>query len=192
MPSMNGRPLVVGISGASGAIYGLHLLQALRRLEIPAYLVMTEAARKTFAVEMGRSPDEMEHLATRTFAADDFTAPIASGSFPTRGMIVAPCSIKSLSAIANSFADNLLVRAADVTLKEGRPLLLMVRETPLHLGHLRLMVRAAEMGAILFPPVPALYQHPSSLEAMVDATVGRMLARLGIENDLYRPWGMES
>ncbi len=192
MLSMDERPIIVGISGASGAIYGLHLLEALRRLEIPAYLVMTTAARMTLAVETGLLPAEVERLATRAFAPDDFAAPIASGSFPTRGMIVAPCSIKSLSAIAHSFADNLLVRAADVTLKEGRPLLLMVRETPLHLGHLRLMVRAAEMGAILFPPVPALYQHPSSLEAMVDATVGRMLARLGIENDLYRPWGMES
>ncbi len=192
MPPMDERPMIVGISGASGAIYGLRLLEALRRLEIPAYLVMTEAARMTLAVETGLLPTEVERLATRAFAPDDFTAPIASGSFPTRGMIVAPCSIKSLSAIAHSFADNLLVRAADVTLKEGRPLLLMVRETPLHLGHLRLMVRAAEMGAILFPPVPALYQHPSSLEAMVDATVGRMLARVGVENELYRPWGAES
>ncbi len=182
-------PLVVGISGASGILYGIEVLRQLQALRVPAWLVMTEAARLTLRAETDIPPQEIERLAARTFAPDDFTAPIASGSFPTRGMIVAPCSIKSLSAIAHSFADNLLVRAADVTLKEGRPLLLMVRETPLHLGHLRLMVQAAEMGAIIFPPVPAFYQHPASVQALVRETAGRALARLGLPNANYRPWG---
>ncbi len=186
---MDDRPVIVGISGASGARYGLKTLELLRALEVPAWLVMTEAARMTITLELKRPPEEVARWATRSFEPSDFTAPIASGSFPTRGMIIAPCSVKTLSAIANSYADNLLVRAADVTLKEGRPLLLMVRETPLHLGHLRLMARAAEMGAIIFPPVPALYGNPTSVDALIEATVGRALARFGLENDHFSRWG---
>lgn len=182
--------IVIGITGASGAIYGVRALAALRTLGIETHLVVTLAGLATLRQELDLAPEALQALATRVYDPQDFAAPIASGSFAAGGMLVAPCSMKTLSAIANSHADNLLVRAADVTLKEGRPLLLAVRETPLHLGHLRLMVQAAEIGAIIFPPVPAFYAHPATLEEMVEHTVGRMLARLGIANDLYTPWGV--
>jgi len=181
--------LVVGITGASGAIYGVRALTALRILDVETHLVVTPPGMATLHQELHLDLENLQGLATRVYDPEDFGAPIASGSFATDGMLVAPCSIKTLSAVANSHSDNLLVRAADVTLKEGLPLLLMVRETPLHLGHLRLMVQAAEIGATIFPPVPAFYAHPATLEEMVDHTVGRMLARLGIANDLYTPWG---
>ena len=181
--------LVVGITGASGAIYGVRALSALEMLDVATHLVVTPPGMATLRQELDLAPEDVQALATRVYDPQDFAAPIASGSFATCGMLVAPCSMKTLSAIAHSHADNLLTRAADVTLKEGRPLLLMVRETPLHLGHLRLMVQAAEIGAIIFPPVPAFYTHPATLEAMVEQTVGRMLARLGMANDLYTPWG---
>ena len=182
------KRLVVGITGASGIIYGVRLLRALRAIQIETYLVMTAPAETTLSQEMSMTPAEIKDVATRCYDPDDFAAPIASGSFVTDGMVVAPCSIKSLSGIANSYADNLLIRAADVTLKEGRPLILMIRETPLHLGHLRLMVRAAEIGAVIFPPVPAFYAHPTSVDELVDQSVGRVLSRLGIGNDLYEVW----
>jgi len=182
------KRLVVGITGASGIIYGVRLLRALRAIQIETYLVMTAPAETTLSQEMSMTPAEIKDVATRCYDPDDFAAPIASGSFVTDGMVVAPCSIKSLSGIANSYADNLLIRAADVTLKEGRPLILMIRETPLHLGHLRLMVRAAEIGAVIFPPVPAFYAHPTSVDELVDQSVGRVLSRLGIGNDLYKVW----
>jgi 4-hydroxy-3-polyprenylbenzoate decarboxylase len=188
MESQGGPQLVVGITGASGAIYGVRILEVLRSMSVETHLVVTDPARITIRVETDRTPEEVLALASHTYTPEDFAAPIASGSCATAGMVVAPCSIKTLSAIAQSHADNLLVRAADVTLKEGRPLLLVVRETPLHVGHLRLMVRAAENGAIIFPPVPAFYAHPQTLEEMVDHTVGRVLARLGFPNALYRPW----
>ena len=142
----------------------------------------------TITQELTVSPADIRESASRAYAPDDLAAPIASGSFATGGMIVAPCSIKTLSGIANSYTDNLVIRAADVTLKEGRPLILLVRETPLHLGHLRLMVRAAEIGAMIFPPVPAFYACPTSVDELVDQTVGRVLSRLGITNDLYGVW----
>ena len=188
MESQGVPQLVVGITGASGAIYGVRILEVLRSMSVETHLVITDPARITIRVETDRTPEEVLALASHAYAVEDFAAPIASGSCSTAGMVVAPCSIKTLSAIAQSHADNLLVRAADVTLKEGRPLLLVVRETPLHVGHLRLMVRAAENGAIIFPPVPAFYAHPQTLEEMVDHTVGRILARLGFPNTLYRPW----
>ncbi len=188
MESQGGLQLVVGITGASGAIYGVRILEVLRSMSVETHLVVTDPARLTIRVETERTPEEVLALASHTYTPEDFAAPIASGSRATAGMVVAPCSIKTLSAIAHSHADNLLVRAADVTLKEGRPLLLVVRETPLHVGHLRLMVRAAENGAIIFPPIPAFYAHPQTLEEMVDHTVGRILARLGFPNTLYRPW----
>lgn len=180
--------LVVGISGASGAVYGVRILEYLREQGVETHLVLTETARTTLALELGRSPQEVEALAAHAYAPDTLAAPIASGSFETRGMVIAPCSIKTLSAIAHSYSADLISRAADVTLKEGRPLVLVVRETPLHLGHLRLMVQAAELGAVIFPPVPAFYAHPHTLEDMVEQTVGRVLARLGFSNALYRPW----
>jgi 4-hydroxy-3-polyprenylbenzoate decarboxylase len=181
---------VVGITGASGASYGIRALTALKTLNVETHLVVTLPGTATLHQELHIDQKNLQALATHVYDPQDFNAPIASGSFATGGMLIAPCSMKTLSAVAHSHSDNLLTRAADVTLKEGRPLLLMVRETPLHLGHLRLMVQAAEIGAILFPPVPAFYAHPATLEEMVDHTVGRMLARLGIANDLYTPWGV--
>ncbi len=181
--------LVVGMSGASGQILGIRLLQVLReREDVETHLVMSAAARATIVQETSWSPDAVAALADVVYRPEDVGAAIASGSFATVGMIVVPCSIKTLSAVAHSYASDLLTRAADVTLKEGRPLLLVVRETPLHLGHLRLMVQAAEVGAIIFPPVPAFYARPRSLEEVVDHLVGRMLARLGIGNALFPEW----
>jgi 4-hydroxy-3-polyprenylbenzoate decarboxylase len=186
---MSPQRLVVGISGASGAILAVRLLEVLAQMDgIETHLVVSPAARLTIRDETGRSVQDVEALADVVYKPQDIGAAIASGSFPTGGMVVVPCSIKTLSAVAHSFAGDLLARAADVTLKEGRPLLLVVRETPLHLGHLRLMVQAAEIGAIIFPPVPAFYARLSSVEEMVDNTVGRVLARLGIDNELYVKW----
>jgi 4-hydroxy-3-polyprenylbenzoate decarboxylase len=194
---MSKRRLVVGISGSSGVILGIRLLQALRGAvgapafhasQIETHLVLTPAARLTIEQETSWKAADVQSLADVSYSDRDIGAAIASGSFVTGGMVVIPCSIKSLSAIANSYAADLLSRAADVTLKEGRPLLLVVRETPLHRGHLRLMDRAAAAGAIIFPPVPAFYTHPQTMDELVDNLVGRVLLRLGIENDLYQPW----
>jgi 4-hydroxy-3-polyprenylbenzoate decarboxylase len=183
------KRLVVGISGASGAIYGIRLLEVLaQRTEVETHVVITKTARLVIAQETEYTVAQVEALADQTYAPDDLAASIASGSFATSGMVIAPCSIKMLSAVANSYAADLTSRAADVTLKEGRPLVLVVRETPLHLGHLRLMARAAEAGAIIFPPVPAFYGHPQTVAEIVDGTVGRVLARLGVENALYTRW----
>ena len=185
---MSARRLVVGISGSSGVILGIRLLQALRDSDVETHLVVTPAARLTIEQETDWQVDEVQALAHTSYNPRDIGAAIASGSFPTLGMVVIPCSIKSLSAIANSYSADLLTRAADVTLKEGRPLLLVVRETPLHRGHLRQMERAAAAGAVIFPPVPAFYTHPQTIDQMVDNLVGRVLARLGLENELYQPW----
>lgn len=181
-------PLVVGISGASGALLGIRLLSAVRSLQIPTRLVITTAARQTILQETGRDPDEVAALADIAYHPDEVDAAIASGSFPTRGMVIIPCSIKSLSAIANSYSADLLARAADVTLKEGRPLALVVREAPLHLGHLELMQRAARLGAVIYPPVPTFYNHPQTIEALADDIVGRVLERIGIPNPLLKRW----
>ncbi len=181
--------LVVGISGASGVILGIRLLEVLKSLPIETHLILSPAARLTIRAETDWEVDDVINLADVSYSHRDIGASIASGSFATRGMMVVPCSIKTLSAIANSYADDLISRAADVTLKEGRPLLLAVRETPLHRGHLRLMELAAQSGAILFPPVPAFYARPKSLEEMIDHLVGRMLARIGIDNEHYPRWG---
>ncbi len=179
---MKRKRLVIGISGASGAIYGVRLLEVLaERPDVETHLIVSQAACSVVAHESDRTVTQIEALADHAYAPDDLTALIASGSFATDGMIVAPCSIKTLSAVANS-------HAADVTLKEGRPLMLVVRETPWHLGHLRLMVRAAEIGAVIFPPIPAFYGHPQTVAEIVDGIVGRVLARLGVENELYTKW----
>jgi 4-hydroxy-3-polyprenylbenzoate decarboxylase len=183
------KRLVVGISGASGAVLGVRLLQVLAETEtVETHLVISPAARITITDETDYSVKDVEALADVIYNPQDVGAAIASGSFSTDGMVVVPCSIKTLSAVAHCYANDLLSRAADVTLKEGRPLLLVVRETPLHLGHLRLMTQAAEMGAIIFPPVPAFYARPSSIDEMVDNTVGRVMARLGIDNELFVRW----
>jgi 4-hydroxy-3-polyprenylbenzoate decarboxylase len=181
--------IIVAISGASGVIYGIRALQVLRAMpHIETHLILSAAARPTIAAETSWTVKDIEALADVVYDARDIGAAIASGSFRTRAMLVIPCSIKSLSAIANSYAADLIARAADVTLKEGRPLVLVVRETPLHLGHLRLMTRAAEIGAIIFPPVPAFYRRPQTLDEIIDDTVGRVLARIGLDNDLYARW----
>lgn len=186
---MESKRLVVGISGASGAMYGIRLLEILaERSDVETHLVVSRAAGLIICHESPRSVAEVEELADFAYRADELTAPIASGSFATAGMVIAPCSIKTLSAVANSYAADLIRRAADVTLKERRPLVLMVRETPFHLGHLRLMTQAAEIGATILPPVPAFYGHPQTIDQLIDETLGRVLSHVGVENDLYTRW----
>lgn len=181
--------LIVGISGASGAIYGVRTLEALRALGgFETHLVVSRAAHATLADEVGLPPHEVEALADVVHAPTNVGASIASGSFPVHGMLVAPCSVKTLSAIAYGQTGDLLSRAADVQMKEGRPLVLLVRETPLHLGHLRAMVAAAEIGAVIMPPVPAFHARPRTLDDAVRDTVGRALARLGVPNPLHATW----
>jgi flavin prenyltransferase len=180
--------LILGITGASGVIYGIRALEMLKPLGIESHLVLSPAARATIAQETDWKVSDVTALATVNYDSRDIGAAIASGSFATMGMMIAPCSIKTLSAVANSYSSDLISRAADVCLKEGRPVLLMVRETPLHLGHIRLMAQASEAGAIMFPPVPAFYGKPKSIDEIVNGTVGRALARLGIENDAYSKW----
>jgi flavin prenyltransferase len=179
--------LVVGITGASGALYGIRLLEALKGL-VETHLILTDWARKTIAIETDYTPEEVERLAARVHDNGDLSACVSSGSFRTDGMIVIPCSIRTLSAVANSLSGTLLDRAADVTLKERRRLVLSVRETPLHLGHLRLMERATECGAIMLPPIPAFYTRPTTVEEIVDHTVGRILDLWGLDVDLVRRW----
>jgi 4-hydroxy-3-polyprenylbenzoate decarboxylase len=181
--------LVVGVTGASGAVLAVRLLEVLSSTAaVETHLIVSDAARVTILAETGRSVEEIESLASVAYRQQDIAAAIASGSFVTRGMVIIPCSIKTLSAVAHSYAAELLTRAADVTLKEGRPLLLVVREAPLHLGHLRLMTQAAELGAVVFPAVPAFYARPASVDDLVNNIVGRVLARLGIPNELYMRW----
>jgi 4-hydroxy-3-polyprenylbenzoate decarboxylase len=180
--------LVVGISGASGVILGIRMLEMLRQVDVETHLIISPAANATIAQETDWKISDVLALADISYNHADIGAAIASGSFDTQGMVVIPCSIKTLSAIANAYADNLLTRAADVTLKEGRPLLLVVRETPLHAVHLQLMSQSVAAGAIIFPPVPAFYTRPQSIDDIVNNTVGRVLARLGIENTGYQEW----
>ena len=183
--------LVVGISGASGAIYGVRALDAARDLGIETHLVVTKAAALTLNQELGLSPADLADKADVVHKFTDVGASIASGSFRTIGMIVAPCSVRTLSEIATGVTSSLLTRAADVTLKERRTLVLMVRETPFHLGHLRTMVRVTEMGAIVAPPLPAFYAKPQSLEAMVDQSVGRALDLFGLSWTPVKRWGQD-
>ena len=183
------KKLVVGITGASGVILGIRLLQVVREAKLAeTHLVISAAAKATIAQETDWKVSDVEALANVTYDVRDVGAAIASGSFVTAGMVIIPCSVKTLSAVANSYSADLVSRAADVTLKEGRPLVLVFRETPLHLGHLRLMERAAEIGAVILPPVPAFYARPQTVDDIVDNTVGRVLLRLGIENELYLKW----
>ena len=181
--------LIVGISGASGAIYGVRLLEALKESPIETHLVMSRAAEMTLAYETDRTVKEVRALADVVYPVADVGAPIASGSFRTMGMVIAPCSVRSMAEIATGVTSSLLTRAADVVLKERRRLVLMLRETPLHTGHLRNLVALSEMGAIVAPPVPAFYAKPASVADIVDHSVGRILDLLGIETDLVRRWG---
>ncbi|WP_309605439.1 UbiX family flavin prenyltransferase [Phenylobacterium sp.] len=190
-PKIERPRLVVGISGASGVVYGLRVLDACRDLGVESHLVMSRAAALTLAQETELSQAEVNARADMAHKAGDIGAAIASGSFPTLGMIVAPCSVRTMSEIATGVTASLLTRAADVVLKERRPLVLMVRETPLHLGHLRTLVQLAEMGAIIAPPLPAFYARPASLEAMVDQSVGRALDLFGLSWTPVKRWGLD-
>lgn len=181
-------PIIVGISGATGAVYGLETLRVLDELGRPAHLIISEMGQRTIDIETDVALDEVRALAKETYNVRDLGAPVASGSFRTAGMIVAPCSIKTLSGIAHSFSYNLMIRAADVTLKERRPLVLMVRETPLHKGHLELMAKATDIGAVIHPPVPAFYHRPESITDIVRQSVGRALDHLGVKHDLFARW----
>ena len=187
----NPRParLVVGISGASGAIYGARLLELLRPLAVETHLVVSRSAEMTLALETDLKSAELRARADVVHAIGDLAAPISSGSFPTIGMIVAPCSVRSMAEIATGATTNLLTRAADVTLKERRRLVLLVRETPLHTGHLRTMTTLSEIGAIIAPPVPAFYARPQSLDEMIDQTLGRVLDLFGLDAGAVRRWG---
>ena len=183
------KRLVVGISGASGVAYGIRLLESLKDLRIESHLVMSKAAEMTIAYETALKPKQVAAKADKIYAIGDIGAPIASGTFKTAGMIVAPCSVRTMSEIATGVTTTLLTRAADVTLKERRPLILMVRETPLHLGHLRTMTALAEMGAIILPPVPAFYAEPKTLSDLVDQMVARALDFVDCEWPLAKRWG---
>ena len=188
LPSSTPRRLIVGISGASGAAYGIRILQVLQGSGIETHLVMSDSARLTVATECDLGIREVEALATEVHHPKNIGATISSGSFRTLGMVVAPCSMRSLSEIAYGNTSGLLTRAADVVLKERRRLVLMVRETPLHNGHLKAMLQASENGAVIMPPVPAFYARPRSLDEMIDHTVGRCLDLFDIDTQLVRRW----
>ncbi|MBD9641437.1 UbiX family flavin prenyltransferase [Ensifer sp. ENS07] len=182
------RRMIVGISGASGVVYGKRILELLRDLEIETHLIMSRAACITLAAEATFSRQDLEALATTTHSNKDIGAVCSSGSYKTLGMIVAPCSVKTLAEIATGTTDNLISRAADVVLKERRRLVLMLRETPLHLGHIRNMAHVTEMGGIIYPPVPAFYAKPQSIEDMVDHTIGRVLDLFDLDPGIVRRW----
>jgi 4-hydroxy-3-polyprenylbenzoate decarboxylase len=183
------RKLIVGISGASGSAYGIATLRALRSVpDVESHLVLSHQARQTIELETDATAAEVEALADVVHRDTDLAASISSGSFKTAGMLVIPCSIKTASSIAHSFNDNLLTRAADVCLKERRPLVLVVRETPLHLGHLRILTQLAEIGAVILPPAPAMYARPKTVDDIIAHTVGKALDQFGIDNALFARW----
>ena len=183
------KKIIIGIAGASGVIYGIRILNLLKEMDIETHLIISEAAKLNIKIETEYAVEAVSDLADHTYDNKDIAAALASGSFLTDGMIVAPCTIKTLSGIANSYTTNLLVRSADVTLKEKRKLVLMVRETPLHKGHLRLMTMAADMGAHILPPIPSFYHHPKTIEDIIDQTVGKIFDYLGIAHSLFQRWG---
>ena len=187
-PNATPRRLIVGISGASGVVYGVRILQVLQGSGIETHLVMSDSAKMTLATESDLSVKDVEALATEVHNAKNIGASISSGSYKTMGMVIAPCSVRSLSEVAYGMTSSLLTRAADVALKERRRLVLMVRETPLHNGHLRALLQASENGAIIMPPVPALYARPESLDDMINHTVGRCLDLFDIDTDLAKRW----
>jgi 4-hydroxy-3-polyprenylbenzoate decarboxylase len=181
--------VVVGITGATGTIYGIRLLEILKRYpEVETHLVISRPGKRTMVAETDHAPADVEALAAHTYDNNDIGATIASGSFRTAGMIIAPCSIKTASAVAVCHSDNLIARAADVTLKEGRPLIMLVRETPLHVGHLKMLLALAEMGAVVLPPMPAFYNRPKELDDIVTHTVARVLDRLHLPQTLVGEW----
>ncbi|MEW5919376.1 MAG: UbiX family flavin prenyltransferase [Bacillota bacterium] len=184
--------LILGISGASGVVYGIRILEALHHLGVYIHLVISTAGKKTIQLETSYPIETVEALASEVHNIENIGASIASGSFKTDGMVIAPCSVKSLSAIANSYNDNLLVRAADVCLKERRKLILLVRETPLHAGHLELMLKVARLGAIIMPPLPAFYNHPQTIEDIINHTTGKVLDQFDLAYAMFRRWQGEN
>lgn len=182
------KRIVVGISGASGVIYGIRLLKVLKETELETHLVISEAAKQNILLETSLTVKEVEDLADKVYDPKNQAAAISSGSFKTSGMVIVPCAIKTLSGVANSFNENLLIRAADVTLKERRRLILVVRETPLHKGHLALMQKVTDLGGIILPPVPAFYTSPKSIDDLIDHTIGKILDVMEIDHTLYKRW----
>jgi 4-hydroxy-3-polyprenylbenzoate decarboxylase len=180
--------IVLGVTGASGAIYGVRLLERLRRPEIEIHLVLSRSGERTLFLETGKKAADLKSLVNHYWPVEDISAPFASGSFQSDGMVIAPCSIHTMSSIAHGITSNLMTRAADVMLKERRRLILMVRESPFHLGHLRTMTQLAEMGAVIAPPVPGFYNNPQTVEDLVDSSVDRVLDLLGIPDDRIRRW----
>jgi 4-hydroxy-3-polyprenylbenzoate decarboxylase len=183
------KKVIVGITGATGVIYGIRLLEAMRDLEIESHVIISQAAKRNITIETDFGVKNVESLASRLYDPMDLAASISSGSFKTDGMVIVPCTIKTLSGIANSYNENLVTRAADVVLKERRRLILSVRETPLHKGHLELMSKVADLGAIILPPVPAFYHFPRTIEDLVDHLVGKIMDLLDIEHGLFQRWG---
>jgi flavin prenyltransferase len=185
------KRLIVGLAGASGTIYGIRLLEVLRSVpEVETHLVFSSAAKRVTLLETDYSVKEVEALADKLYGFNDIAAAISSGSYLTIGMVVVPCTMKTLSGIVSSYSDNLLLRAADVVLKDGRKLVIVPRETPIHLGHARLLVQAIELGAVIMPPVPAFYHRPKTLDDIINQTVNRILDQFGIEleEDLFERW----
>jgi len=182
------KRLIVGITGASGVIYGIRLLQVLKEARVETHAVISDAAKKNILIETDFAVEDVERLAYQVHDERNMAASISSGSFKTDGMVVVPCTIKTLSGIANSFSDNLVIRAADVILKERRKLVLVVRETPLHKGHLELMARVADLGGILLPPIPAFYHLPQTIDDLINHTLGKILDIFEIDNALFARW----
>ena len=182
------KRIVIGITGASGVIYGIRLLEALKHSEVETHLVLSEAAKKNILIETDFTVKDVEELARKVHDIRNLAAPISSGSFKTEGMVIVPCTIKTLSGVAHSYNENLLIRAADVTLKEGRRLIVVVRETPLHKGHLELMHKVADLGGVILPPIPAFYHAPRTIDGVIDHTVGRILDVMEVEHSLFRRW----
>ncbi|MBW1929262.1 MAG: UbiX family flavin prenyltransferase [Deltaproteobacteria bacterium] len=185
------RRIVIGITGASGVIYGIRMLEHLKGENFEKHLILSEAAKKNIQIETSYSLDEVCGLADYVYSNSELTAPLASGSFLTDGMVIVPCTIKTLSGIANSYASSLIIRAADVTLKEKRKLVLVVRETPLHKGHLQLMAAAADLGAHILPPVPSFYHKPQTIEDILDQTIGKIFDYFTIGHNLFKRWAGE-
>jgi flavin prenyltransferase len=182
------RQIVVGITGATGVVYGIRLLKVLKDLDIQTHLILSDAAKQVILIESDMSVADVESLASEVYSIHNIAASLSSGSFKTHGMVIVPCTMKTLSAVANSYSDNVMVRAADVTLKERRKLVLVVRETPFHKGHIDLMGRVVEMGGIIMPPIPAFYHGPKKIEDLIDHTVGKILDLMDIDHGLYKRW----
>ncbi|OQY02630.1 MAG: 3-octaprenyl-4-hydroxybenzoate carboxy-lyase [Desulfobacteraceae bacterium 4572_130] len=180
--------IIIGISGASGVIYGIKMLQVLKKIDIETHLIISNAGKINIGIETNYNVEKVMNMADFSYENNDITAPVASGSFLTKAMVIAPCSIKTLSGIANSYTENLLIRAADVTLKEDRKIVLMVRETPLHKGHLKLMTQAADMGIHILPPVPSFYNQPKTIDDIINHSIGKALDIIGIEHNLFMRW----